>query len=205
MQSELMEHGPIQVGFWIFSDWWQYKKSGVYHRSKSATLDGGHAVRLICWGSEDGDDYWLIANCQQQTGVIMVTSRFIVETMNVTLKNKLLVINSILGQLVCFFCLFLLLLIWYQIMLATKTLSTSGSFILSAFFLLMLLVAMINKWSSSINFHPLTADLLGEFFVLVFVIGWLTDCVDLFVIMKPVNYWTMNKKMNIISFSISGH
>ena len=74
MQSELMEHGPIQVGFRIFSDWWQYKKeSGVYHRSKSATLDGGHAVGLIGWGTEDGDDYWLIANCQQQTGVIMVT------------------------------------------------------------------------------------------------------------------------------------
>ena len=37
-------------------------QSGVYQRGPSAQLEGGHAVKLVGWGVEDGTDYWWIAN-----------------------------------------------------------------------------------------------------------------------------------------------
>lgn len=36
--------------------------SGVYVKSKNATLLGGHAVKLIGWGEEFGVPYWLLVN-----------------------------------------------------------------------------------------------------------------------------------------------
>ena len=51
-----------QVGFFVFSDFRLYK-SGVYQKSANATgPEGGHAVKALGWGTEDGADYWIIAN-----------------------------------------------------------------------------------------------------------------------------------------------
>ena len=63
MQRELMAHGPFEVGFEVFSDFHSYTK-GVYSRTPTGVLGGGHAVKLVGWGKEDssGDEYWLIAN-----------------------------------------------------------------------------------------------------------------------------------------------
>lgn len=63
MQRELMEHGPIEVAFYVYSDFYQYK-SGVYQRSAQARGPvGGHAVKLIGWGDdEEGRPYWLLVN-----------------------------------------------------------------------------------------------------------------------------------------------
>ena len=36
-------------------------KSGVYTHT-TGYLEGGHAVKLIGWGTEGGKDYWLCAN-----------------------------------------------------------------------------------------------------------------------------------------------
>ena len=38
----------------------QYK-SGVY-KHVSGSMLGGHAIKIIGWGNEGGDDYWLVAN-----------------------------------------------------------------------------------------------------------------------------------------------
>ena len=35
--------------------------SGVYKHVKGSLL-GGHAVKLLGWGVENGTDYWLLAN-----------------------------------------------------------------------------------------------------------------------------------------------
>lgn len=58
---EVYQNGPVEVAFTVYEDFAHYK-SGVY---KHITGDyaGGHAVKLIGWGtSEDGEDYWLLAN-----------------------------------------------------------------------------------------------------------------------------------------------
>lgn len=37
-------------------------KSGVYVKSPNAKLDGGHAVTLVGYGTEEGIDFWKIQN-----------------------------------------------------------------------------------------------------------------------------------------------
>lgn len=67
LQRELLTHGPVEVAFFVFSDFMSYKR-GVYFRTPGAFGPlGGHAVRLLGWGTEedfgkDALDYWLIAN-----------------------------------------------------------------------------------------------------------------------------------------------
>jgi cathepsin B len=36
-------------------------KSGVYQHTTGKQL-GGHAIKIIGWGTESGVDYWLVAN-----------------------------------------------------------------------------------------------------------------------------------------------
>jgi len=62
MQKEIMANGPIQVGFKVYKSFMSYK-SGVYNKASWEMLpEGGHAVKMIGWGTEDGQDYWLVAN-----------------------------------------------------------------------------------------------------------------------------------------------
>ena len=44
----------------MYEDFLVYK-SGVY-KHVTGKLDGGHAVKLIGWGTENGTPYWLLAN-----------------------------------------------------------------------------------------------------------------------------------------------
>nr|AVM38373.1 cathepsin B [Eudiplozoon nipponicum] len=60
IMRELMENGPLEVDFEVYADFPNYK-SGVYQHVAGALL-GGHAVRLLGWGTENGVKYWLIAN-----------------------------------------------------------------------------------------------------------------------------------------------
>merc|ERR1712137_565582 len=63
MQEEIMTHGPIEVSFFVFSDFLTYS-NGTYFRTPSASgPQGGHAVRILGWGVDHaGVDYWLVAN-----------------------------------------------------------------------------------------------------------------------------------------------
>jgi hypothetical protein len=40
-------------------------KSGIYTHKTGAAL-GGHAVRIVGWGEEQGGKYWLVANSWNQ-------------------------------------------------------------------------------------------------------------------------------------------
>ena len=60
MKTELMTNGPFEVSFSVYEDFMTYK-SGVYHHVMGDYL-GGHAVKLVGWGVEDGIEYWKIAN-----------------------------------------------------------------------------------------------------------------------------------------------
>jgi len=59
-QIEIMFYGPIQTGFTVYEDFEEYT-GGVYSYS-SGESQGGHSVRIIGWGVQDGTDYWLVAN-----------------------------------------------------------------------------------------------------------------------------------------------
>ena len=61
IKREIMNNGPIQTSFLAYEDLHFYK-SGVYMKTEGAALSGGHACRIIGWGTENGIGYWLVAN-----------------------------------------------------------------------------------------------------------------------------------------------
>lgn len=60
IQTEIMTHGPVEAAFQVYSDFPAYT-SGVYKHVTGDVL-GGHAVKILGWGTENGTDYWLVAN-----------------------------------------------------------------------------------------------------------------------------------------------
>jgi len=62
MQKEIMTNGPIQVAFKVYKSFMSYK-TGVYKKHWYELLpEGGHAVKIVGWGTENGVDYWKVAN-----------------------------------------------------------------------------------------------------------------------------------------------
>jgi len=67
MQKEIMTNGPVQVAFKVYKSFMSYK-SGVYQKHWWELLpEGGHAVKIVGWGTESGTDYWLVANSWNTT------------------------------------------------------------------------------------------------------------------------------------------
>ena len=60
IMEEIQSNGPVEAAFTVYSDFPNYK-SGVYEHTHGSAL-GGHAIRIIGWGVEDGTKYWLVAN-----------------------------------------------------------------------------------------------------------------------------------------------
>ena len=63
-ESDIMEdvatNGPISVLFDMYEDFYSYS-SGIYNHTEGSKV-GGHVVKLIGWGVENGVKYWTIAN-----------------------------------------------------------------------------------------------------------------------------------------------
>jgi len=60
IQSEIYANGPVETGFDVYEDFFSYK-SGIYVYTAGAKA-GGHAVKIIGWGQENGVNYWICAN-----------------------------------------------------------------------------------------------------------------------------------------------
>lgn len=60
MQQELMEKGTLSVALSVYEDFEAYT-GGVYQHVTGKYL-GGHAVKMIGWGVENGTPYWLCTN-----------------------------------------------------------------------------------------------------------------------------------------------
>merc|ERR1711874_190163 len=62
MQKDIMTNGPIQVAFKVYKSFMSYK-TGVYQKHFYEVLpEGGHAVKIVGWGTDSGVDYWKVAN-----------------------------------------------------------------------------------------------------------------------------------------------
>lgn len=59
-KAEISKNGPIVAAFTVYADFKQYK-SGVYYHQSGDVL-GGHAIRVVGYGTENGMPYWTIAN-----------------------------------------------------------------------------------------------------------------------------------------------
>ncbi|KAJ5075675.1 hypothetical protein M0811_07247 [Anaeramoeba ignava] len=60
IMTELYTNGPCEAAFEVYQDFLNYE-SGVY-KYVNGTLLGGHAIKMLGWGVENGEDYWLCAN-----------------------------------------------------------------------------------------------------------------------------------------------
>lgn len=60
IKQELVKNGPVQTGFMVYEDFMHYK-SGVYEFTHGRRL-GGHAVKIIGWGTENGKEFWIAQN-----------------------------------------------------------------------------------------------------------------------------------------------
>ncbi|EAR92351.1 papain family cysteine protease (macronuclear) [Tetrahymena thermophila SB210] len=60
IMTEIQTNGPIEVAFTVYEDFLTYK-SGVYQHVTGSEL-GGHAVKMVGWGVENGTPYWIIVN-----------------------------------------------------------------------------------------------------------------------------------------------
>jgi len=64
IKKEIYTNGPVEAGFNVYKSFMSYK-SGVYQHHWWAiwdSLEGGHAIKILGWGQENGEDYWLCAN-----------------------------------------------------------------------------------------------------------------------------------------------
>merc|ERR1711934_932128 len=60
IQKTIMAGGPVETAFTVYTDFSNYV-SGIYHHV-SGGMEGGHAVRMVGWGVENGTKYWRVAN-----------------------------------------------------------------------------------------------------------------------------------------------
>lgn len=60
IKAEIFKNGPMETGFTVYQDFFNYK-GGVY-RHTSGGMAGGHAVKILGWGVEGGLNYWICAN-----------------------------------------------------------------------------------------------------------------------------------------------
>jgi cathepsin B len=65
IQTEIMTNGPVEAAFSVYADFLNYK-SGVYKHVSGSFL-GGHAVKILGWGVDNGTPYWIIANSWNPT------------------------------------------------------------------------------------------------------------------------------------------
>jgi cathepsin B len=60
IKESLVKDGPVETGFSVYEDFMSYK-SGIYEH-KTGKLLGGHAVKIVGYGVENGVEYWKVAN-----------------------------------------------------------------------------------------------------------------------------------------------
>jgi len=60
LKNEIYASGPCEAVFTVYDDFLSYT-GGIYHHVTGRS-NGGHAVKVIGWGEENGTPYWLIAN-----------------------------------------------------------------------------------------------------------------------------------------------
>jgi cathepsin B len=60
IQNGLMTSGPVMACFDVYEDFLTYK-TGVYQHTTGAYL-GGHCIKIIGWGVENGTPYWQCNN-----------------------------------------------------------------------------------------------------------------------------------------------
>jgi len=62
---EIMTNGPVEAAFTVYSDFEDYT-CGIYQKT-SNKAEGGHAIKIVGWGVDNGVQYWKVANSWNPT------------------------------------------------------------------------------------------------------------------------------------------
>jgi cathepsin B len=60
IQAAILSLGPVEASFTVYQDFMAYT-SGVYQHTWGEQL-GGHAIKMVGWGVEQGLNYWICQN-----------------------------------------------------------------------------------------------------------------------------------------------
>jgi cathepsin B len=60
IQSNLLQYGPVEAAMTVYQDF-MYYQGGIYKHTSGSEL-GGHAIKITGWGSENGENFWIVAN-----------------------------------------------------------------------------------------------------------------------------------------------
>jgi len=60
IMQEIYSHGPVETEFTVYEDFLSYT-GGIYQYTWGQEL-GGHAVKILGWGTTGGTKYWIAAN-----------------------------------------------------------------------------------------------------------------------------------------------
>ncbi|EYC19977.1 hypothetical protein Y032_0023g811 [Ancylostoma ceylanicum] len=60
IRREIMTYGPVVASMQAYGDL-DYYTGGIYKHTAGRPR-GAHAVKIIGWGTENGTDYWIVAN-----------------------------------------------------------------------------------------------------------------------------------------------
>jgi cathepsin B len=58
IKEEIYKNGPVNTGFTVYKDFYHYKE-GIYRRTSDEVM-GGHAVKIVGWGVEQGTEFWIV-------------------------------------------------------------------------------------------------------------------------------------------------
>jgi cathepsin B len=63
LQLDMLKWGPIVMGFMVYDDFInEYDGKSIYKPKPNAVRLGGHAVKVLGWGTENGIKYWICQN-----------------------------------------------------------------------------------------------------------------------------------------------
>merc|ERR1712107_658480 len=86
IQQMIMTGGPVETAFTVYSDFENYA-GGVYHHVTGEAA-GGHAVKMVGWGVDNGKKYWKVATPGTHTGERRATSASCAATTRAALRTR---------------------------------------------------------------------------------------------------------------------
>ena len=62
IMSEIYKNGPVTAGIEVYTDFYTFNPKTEIYENSSEIRVGGHAIKIVGWGKQNGKKFWWIAN-----------------------------------------------------------------------------------------------------------------------------------------------